>query len=479
MPKNLLVFSDGTGQAGGVRPDQRASNIYKLYRATRVDPANSIDPEQQVAFYDAGLGTDDDVGGSLFRTTRWFKKVTGSITGRGITSNIIDCYEFILNHWEEGDRIYLMGFSRGAYTARCVANVLSLCGVPTHDKDGTPVPRFQRRTRAIASEAVKRVYEHGAGRPRATYEAEREEQGRRFRSEYGSANGDAPNASPYFIGVFDTVASLGSRGLRRAALTLMLAAIFSIPIYGFSWAVGAIFDWKMLPTFLALSAAVAGAVWVVLYIGSIRSIRDFPSPGDPVRRHRIRWEAANYDRSLSAHVMYARHAISIDETRSDFPRVKWGNAKVIRKKVAEEPEPLIQLWFAGNHSDIGGSYPENESRLSDIALKWMVEEARSIPFPVLFNAGKLHLYPSAVGLQHCEAQAVRDRYLYWVPRWAPAWARQGWGEKVRIDVFGATLHQSVYERFAAKSVACCGRASQYRPPALSKDERFASYYLRS
>jgi Uncharacterized alpha/beta hydrolase domain (DUF2235) len=38
MPKNILIFSDGTGQAGGISFDERRSNIYKLYRATRVGP---------------------------------------------------------------------------------------------------------------------------------------------------------------------------------------------------------------------------------------------------------------------------------------------------------------------------------------------------------------------------------------------------------------------------------------------------------
>ena len=55
MPKNLLIFSDGTGQAGGLTPDERISNIYKLYRATRVGPDSSINPGEQLAYYDAGL----------------------------------------------------------------------------------------------------------------------------------------------------------------------------------------------------------------------------------------------------------------------------------------------------------------------------------------------------------------------------------------------------------------------------------------
>lgn len=62
MPKNIVICSDGTGQAGGLRPDQNLSNIYKLYRAARVGPDNAIDPREQIAFYDAGVGTENDEG---------------------------------------------------------------------------------------------------------------------------------------------------------------------------------------------------------------------------------------------------------------------------------------------------------------------------------------------------------------------------------------------------------------------------------
>jgi Uncharacterized alpha/beta hydrolase domain (DUF2235) len=63
--------------------------------------------------------------------------------------NIADCYEFIINHYEPGDRIFLCGFSRGAYTVRSVANLLMLCGVPTRIGEG-PLPRFRKADRDIA-----------------------------------------------------------------------------------------------------------------------------------------------------------------------------------------------------------------------------------------------------------------------------------------------------------------------------------------
>ena len=48
MVKNICIFSDGTGQMGGIRPDQRLSNVYKMYRAMRPGPDSPISPMDQV-----------------------------------------------------------------------------------------------------------------------------------------------------------------------------------------------------------------------------------------------------------------------------------------------------------------------------------------------------------------------------------------------------------------------------------------------
>ena len=86
-----------------------------------------------------------------------------------------------------------------------------------------------------------------------------------------------------------------------------------------------------------------------------------------------------FDEQLNPNVGWGRHALAIDEHRADFDRVPWGDPKAVRETAPEEPDWLQQFWFAGDHSDIGGSYIENESRLSDISLQWMVQEAQKIP----------------------------------------------------------------------------------------------------
>ena len=86
MPKNIVVYSDGTGQDGGVRPEQRISNVYKMYRSSRVHPDNPIRPSEQVCFYDPGLGTDSGASG-LTAIMRKIDKLLQSVTGRGTTKN--------------------------------------------------------------------------------------------------------------------------------------------------------------------------------------------------------------------------------------------------------------------------------------------------------------------------------------------------------------------------------------------------------
>ena len=92
MPKNILTFSDGTGQAGGLLPDERRSNVYNLFRATRCGPDSSVNPDQQVAFYDAGLGSASDAEDVRVGFLRKIYNMLSQATGLGITKNIIDCY---------------------------------------------------------------------------------------------------------------------------------------------------------------------------------------------------------------------------------------------------------------------------------------------------------------------------------------------------------------------------------------------------
>src|SRR5260370_40496177 len=75
------------------------------------------------------------------------------------------------------------------------------------------------------------------------------------------------------------------------------------------------------------------------------------------------------DRQLDPNVGWARHALAIDEHRADFDRVQWGSMDECRVNAPDEPDLLEQFCFAGAHSDVGGSYIGNKTRLSVITLE--------------------------------------------------------------------------------------------------------------
>lgn len=433
---------------------------------------------------------------------RFVQKLLGSVTGRGVTTNIAECYAFIINHYRSGDRIFLIGFSRGAYTVRAGADLIRLCGIPTVTPVG-PLPVFRRAIDDIAQEAVNDVLEHGAGHPRDKFEEEREDLARRFRDKYGSHHKSGEerrsNVAPYFIGVFDTVASLGAKGLRRWLIqigvglfyALFLAALSALPSAILAAAFWGLLGWPFWLTVISISAltVVGGGAWLWWRQESLyrKTIRDFPNKGD-VSSHRAEWNGEHFNRLLSRFVSFARSANAIDETRADFDRLPWGpSPRVDFEAQIEGHQRFAQLWFAGNHSDIGGSYPETQSRLSDIALRWMVEEATKIPDGLKVDGlrapgdalgnPRLRLFPASDGLQHCEVAGMRDTLDRLRPRpLAKLMSSKNWAVKIRDIKPDALVDPSVAEHFRLASVPQCNGTGPYRPSALKEHKSFAQFY---
>ena len=80
----------------------------------------------QIVYYQSGVGSH---GGPLMR-------VAGGLTGSGIKENIREAYSFLATNFIEGDEIFLLGFSRGAFTARSVGGLIIDLGLLT--KSGLP-----------------------------------------------------------------------------------------------------------------------------------------------------------------------------------------------------------------------------------------------------------------------------------------------------------------------------------------------------
>jgi len=495
MAKNVVIFSDGTGQVGGIKFDEDRTNIYKLYRATRVGPDSIIDPSEQVAFYDPGLGSPADGGHLYGGLPRWIYNKVSETTGLGITANIIDCYAALIRLWKPGDRIFLFGFSRGAYTIRCLAAVIAKCGIPTRDKDGGKLKLDVASSCKIATYAVKHVYQFISSRPRDEANCAqrflldtRELLAKRFRQTYGSAglnDPDVANVYPYFIGAFDTVAALSSpwKTLFLGAAFLAGAAIISAVISllsffpGFPYVGPYLAYLTFVNVFLCLcGAALAFVVGLFVYT-HIKF--DFRVPGYPWWKQLATihptaiWQKF-YDYTLDDHVGYAKHSISIDENRKDFARVQWGKKNTLRP--SRNPDGNIwfeQVWFSGNHADIGGGYDENESRLSDITLKWMLTWATIIPNGLKYDRSVLNLHPHPKGMQHDECKSGFGLFTRLTGVTWPEEYRKLPGNQLPYE---AIMHRSVYERFDALEVLQYDVTQPYRPITLAQHIDFMNAY---
>ncbi len=117
MPKSIVICCDGTGN----EIKEKQTNVLKFYRILERD-------DSQVVFYDPGVGTiSDSSPWAVFKNR--VKGVFGLATGYGLDNNVLDAYRFIIRTYEEGDDIYLFGFSRGAYTVRVLAGFMHLVGL--------------------------------------------------------------------------------------------------------------------------------------------------------------------------------------------------------------------------------------------------------------------------------------------------------------------------------------------------------------
>lgn len=114
-PKRIIVCSDGTWNVPGPTDGGKATNVAKIHRA--ILPVG-LDGVQQLAFYDTGIGSQD-----------FFDWLVPGHTGIGLRRKVLNGYRFVAENWKPGDEIYFFGFSRGAYTVRCLAGFLGLAGL--------------------------------------------------------------------------------------------------------------------------------------------------------------------------------------------------------------------------------------------------------------------------------------------------------------------------------------------------------------
>ncbi len=315
MKRNIVVCCDGTGN----EYSEKKTSVVRL-----VEIIEKSKPEQLV-YYDPGVGTLA-APGAITATRRAMSRGSGLAFGIGLGQNIGDAYEYLMNNFQEDDRVFLFGFSRGAFTVRALAGMLHYCGLlKKGNKNLIPYTlRMYRRAKRLIDQEKADIVD-------------------------GFKDAFSRPCKPHFIGVWDTIKSVTG--------------------------------------------------WT------------FP------------------DRELRS-VTIGRHAIAIDEKRGDYFPVLW--------EPSESGDPDIkadvkQVWFAGCHADVGGAHEENGLR--DIALKWMLDEARGQYLDVDTSAnGYSELVASQ---QNGHKDDIHESY-----RWG-WWLRP---RRIRKISEGSWVHQSVYDK---------------------------------
>jgi uncharacterized protein (DUF2235 family) len=119
--KRNIVLIDGTWNNEGVGFDTNVAKLDPAYKPARpLIKAKAGDNTPQLCFYHDGVGTD----GPLVR------RILGGAIGLGLKGIIQAAYSWLADHYESGDEIYLIGFSRGSYAARALAGLIGASGVP-------------------------------------------------------------------------------------------------------------------------------------------------------------------------------------------------------------------------------------------------------------------------------------------------------------------------------------------------------------
>src|SRR5262245_15051942 len=152
MSKNIIVCADGTGNSFG----RSVSNVARMITFLALDCHCT-----QVVVYDQGIGTDtrrwreiEKFGEAIpdrkalhvlhgpleydwFKPAEWMTLVLGLAFGYGLKANVRQMYLELAKLYEEDDRVFLFGFSRGAFTVRALAGLIYRCGLPQHDHADT------------------------------------------------------------------------------------------------------------------------------------------------------------------------------------------------------------------------------------------------------------------------------------------------------------------------------------------------------
>lgn len=212
VPKRLIVCCDGTWQSSVSGKRNIPSNVARLARTiAKAGQDHQGKKWQQIVYYDSGVGT-----GSL----AWVEQARQGGTGDGLVVNVLEAYNFLVNNYAPGDQIFCFGFSRGAFTARAIAGLVTDIGIfkPWNMQSFAPLwAAYQKNTAKHDFRKTKQWFEFINGMRPMVPEDQQDLPYTRKAWEVGhkdAVNGDRLPVWEHsnvveVVGVFDTVGSLG------------------------------------------------------------------------------------------------------------------------------------------------------------------------------------------------------------------------------------------------------------------------------
>ncbi|KAK3356622.1 peptidoglycan binding domain-containing protein [Lasiosphaeria hispida] len=326
LNKRIILCCDGTWMSSiGEKGADPPSNVTRIARVLR---RNCLDGKPQIIFYDSGVGSSSST----------VDKILGGAFGMGLDENIREAYNFICTNYIDGDEIILVGFSRGAFTARSVADMIGSIGLLTADG----LDQFY---------AIFNDYENIGDTKRSL-------------SKY------LCNLEPYEDQHDDSKAAWIKK--RKEDYVTWLKCTDGKPLYTRDHYVG-----HAQPGQNKEPAKHDIKIKAIAVFDTVGTLGIPPAPILGIRGSADQWKFTNTQ--ISSKVENAFQALALDEPRFAFRPALWEQPD---KKRAN----LKQVWFPGNHGGIGGGWYDQQ--IADITLAWMCDQLSSVG--VEFDYDRLH-----------------------------------------------------------------------------------------
>ncbi|KAK6865709.1 hypothetical protein PG995_002237 [Apiospora arundinis] len=343
MGKRIIVCCDGTWQnsvdnyvkASPQNPVARLAAPSNATRISRSFARTCSDGSFQIIYYQVGVGSSSGIVGIVPR-------ILGGAFGVGIAENIREAYSYICANYVDGDEIVLIGFSRGAFTARSIAGIITSLGLLTRVGMDYFYTIFKDNQNFSELRDEHFFFSAGGGMPYAD--------NAQVNLEYEDPFPKLPFPDkPKGDGAVDKYRDrLVELGYTRVCQNGGEGDPIKIKAVGVWDTVGSL----GIPTVPFLEK-----------LGITRSTVEF------------QW----YNTDLSTKIEHAFQALALDEIRGPFSPAVWE-----RHVEHGDTIDLRQVWFPGGHTNIGGG--EEDQGVSNITLAWMMDQLASIGIEFIPNA---------------------------------------------------------------------------------------------